>query len=95
MVVVGVGVGVVVVVEVGVGVVVGVEVGGNMTQNQFLLSYLKSGKGITTLQAHRLGICRLSERCRELEAKGHKLKRIPKKVAGRFGVARVVEYRIG
>ena len=68
-----------------------------MTQNDFLIRYLNSHKGITTLQAHRMGICRLSERCRELEAKGHKIKRTPKKVKTRYGngKVRVVEYRIG
>jgi len=39
------------------------------TQNQRLLAYLKKNrKGITTLEAFtELGICRLSERIRELE----------------------------
>lgn len=64
-----------------------------MTQNDWLLNYLKSGRTITTLQAHRFGICRLSERIRELE-KGHKIKRTPKQVRSRFGCGkvRVVEY---
>ena len=66
-----------------------------MTQLEYLIKHFRSGKSITTLQAHREGICRLSERCRELEAKGHKIKRTPKKVASRFGKVRVVEYRIG
>ena len=66
-----------------------------MTQLQFLINHFKSGKSITTLQAHREGICRLSERCRELEKKGHKIKRTPKKVASRFGKVRVIEYRAG
>ncbi len=68
-----------------------------MTQNEFLLRYLQSGKGITTLQAHRLGIMRLSERARELERNGHRIKREPKKVRTRYGngKVRVVEYRIG
>jgi hypothetical protein len=40
------------------------------TQNQRLLAYLRRHrKGITTMEAFlRLGICRLSERIRELEA---------------------------
>ena len=68
-----------------------------MTQNQFLLRHLKSGKGITTLQAHRYGICRLSERCRELEKAGHKIDRERKQVKTRYGTGKVrmVEYRIG
>jgi len=45
------------------------------TQNQRLLSYLKKNrKGITTMEAFsELGICRLSERIRELEAIGAEL----------------------
>jgi Helix-turn-helix domain len=68
-----------------------------MTQNSWLLRHLKSGHGITTLQAHRYGICRLSERCRELEKAGHKIKKTPKRVGTRYGngTVRVVEYRIG
>ena len=66
-----------------------------MTQNEYLLKHFRSGKSITTLQAHREGICRLSERCRELEAKGHKIKRTPKYAHTRYGKVRVVEYRIG
>lgn len=40
------------------------------TQNQALLAYLKKHKkGITTLEAmYILGICRLSERIREIES---------------------------
>jgi hypothetical protein len=43
------------------------------TQCQRLLSYLrKNRKGITTMEAFQhLGICRLSERIREIEAEGH------------------------
>jgi hypothetical protein len=68
-----------------------------MTQNQFLLRHLKSGKGITTLQAHRYGICRLSERCRELQDKGFRIDKEWKQVKTRYGngKVRVVEYRIG
>lgn len=42
------------------------------TQNQALLAYLKKHKkGITTLEAmQHLGICRLSERIREVERLG-------------------------
>lgn len=45
-----------------------------MTQNEFLLKHFKSGKTMTTLQAHREGICRLSERVRELQRAGHRIK---------------------
>lgn len=67
-----------------------------MTQNAWLLKHFKSGKTITTLQAHRFGICRLSERIRELE-KRHKINRTPKQVRSRFGrgKVRVVEYGMG
>jgi hypothetical protein len=72
-----------------------------MTQNEFLLKHLKSGKSITTLQAHQFGICRLSERIRELEKKGHKIAHNSKTVFSRFGTitgdqgkARVVEYKL-
>ena len=43
-----------------------------MTQNERLLNHLKAGKSITQLEAFNLlGICRLSERVRELESLGH------------------------
>ena len=43
------------------------------SQCQQLLSYLrKNRRGITTMEAMlELGICRLSERIREIEAEGH------------------------
>ena len=68
-----------------------------MTQNDWLLNYFKSGKTLTTLRAHQHGVCRLSERCREIEKKGHKIKRTPKQVRSRFGCGkvRVVEYGMG
>ncbi len=68
-----------------------------MTQNEFLLKHLQSGKGITTLQAHRYGITSLAKRICEIEKNGRKIKRIPKKVSTRYGngKVRVVEYRIG
>jgi Helix-turn-helix domain len=69
----------------------------DMTQNQFLLSHLKSGHGITTLQAHRYGITSLAKRLCEIQAMGHKIKKTPKRVGTRYGngTVRVVEYRIG
>ncbi len=68
-----------------------------MTQNEFLLRYLKRGQGITTLQAHRYGITSLASRICEIKKKGHKIRRIPKKVPTRYGNGKVmvVEYRIG
>ena len=65
-----------------------------MTQNEYLISTFKAGRKITTLQAHRKGICRLSERCRELEKAGHKIKRKPIQVKTRYGngKVRVMEY---
>jgi len=68
-----------------------------MTQNEFLLRHLQSGKGITTLQAHRLGITSLAKRICEIEKNGRKIERVPKKVRTRYGngKVRVVEYRIG
>ena len=46
-----------------------------MTQNEALVRYLKTHKtGITTFEAvTRLGICRLSERVRELKATGERI----------------------
>ena len=68
-----------------------------MTQNQFLIQHLKSGKGITTLEAHRLGVTSLAKRLCEIQALGHKIKKIPKKVKTRYGngTVRVIEYRMG
>ena len=45
-----------------------------MTQNEWLFQHFRKGKTITTLQAHREGICRLSERVRELQQAGHKIR---------------------
>ena len=43
-------------------------------QTDKILAHLKSRKTITTLQAMRsYGICRLSERVRELKAAGHQI----------------------
>lgn len=46
-----------------------------MTQNESLIKYLKTHKsGITTYEAvTRLGICRLSERVRELQSEGRRI----------------------
>jgi hypothetical protein len=45
-----------------------------MTQNDWLLLHFRKGKTITTLKAYREGICRLSERVRELQQAGHKIR---------------------
>lgn len=63
-----------------------------MTQLDFLINHFKSGKTITTLQAHRAGICRLSERCRELQKAGHRISKERVKVKSRFGKVVVVRY---
>jgi hypothetical protein len=68
-----------------------------MTQNSWLLHHLKSGHGITTLQAHRYGITSLSKRICELKDFGHNFTKTWKQVKTRYGngTVRVVEYRIG
>lgn len=64
-----------------------------MTQNEFLIRYLKSGKSITSLQAHRYGITSLSKRMCEIE-KSFYIVRSWKNVKTRYGSGktRVVEY---
>lgn len=44
-----------------------------MTQNQWLINHFKKGKTITTLQAHREGICSLSKRICELRELGYSI----------------------
>ena len=45
-----------------------------MSQTQILLALFRRGGSITTLEAmSQFGICRLSERCRELEARGYRI----------------------
>ena len=56
-----------------------------MTQNQWLLRHLTSGKSITTFAAHKAGICRLSERVRELSRQGHEIVKARKTIKTRFG----------
>ena len=62
-----------------------------MTQNARLLNFLETHpEGITQLEAfNTLGICRLSERCRELESLDYVLEHRPEKTSGG---ARVVRY---
>ncbi len=82
------------------------------TQNARLLQFLKTHKkGITTLEAfNKLGICRLSERCRELEGKDwrsldrdyygkglkrhYHIKRKRETIKGRHGIAHVIRYSL-
>ena len=68
-----------------------------MTQNEYLLKHFKSGKSITTLQAHREGITSLSKRICELQELGHEFDKKWKKVRTRYGngKVRVKEYRAG
>lgn len=58
-----------------------------MNQRQALLTYLKQHKGGITIWTamQDLGIARLSERIRELEADGHKFTRIKMRAIGRYG----------
>lgn len=58
-----------------------------------LLNYLeRHDSGITQLEAfNTLGICRLSERCRELEKRGFLIDHQPEKTSGG---ARVVRYKL-
>lgn len=64
-----------------------------MNQNDRILRHLKR-KSITQLEAfNQYGICRLSERVRELEASGYKIERCRVEVPNRFGQkCRVVRY---
>lgn len=67
-----------------------------MTQKARLLGYLQSHpEGITTLVAFgTMGICRLSERVRELEALDYVIQHTPIEVLTRNGVAHVMSYRL-
>lgn len=57
-----------------------------MSQNSKLLTFLQSGRGITQLEAfNTLGICRLSERIRDLEALGWVINHESVKVLNRDG----------
>jgi hypothetical protein len=73
-----------------------------MTQNEFLLKHLRSGKSITSLQAHKLGITSLAKRICEIEStnqnwkRKNQIKKIWKTVKTRYGKGktRVIEYSI-
>jgi len=63
-----------------------------MTQNARLLNYLESNGGITQLESFStLGICRLSERVRELERLGFVIEHTPEMTPGG---ARVMRYSL-
>lgn len=64
-----------------------------MKQNARLVAYLESHRaGITQLEAfNTLGICRLSERIREIEAQDYLIDHEPEKTPGG---ARVIRYRL-
>ena len=62
------------------------------TQNAKLLNYLESHDGITQLESfNALGICRLSERIRELERHDILIEHEPEKTTAG---ARVMRYRL-
>lgn len=48
-----------------------------MTQNERILNHLKTGKGITSIQAvSRWGVTRLSARIFEIREMGHRINRV-------------------
>ena len=62
-----------------------------MTQNAKLLNWLESHDGISTFEATlNLGICRLSERVRELERVGCDIDHDPETTNGH----RIIRYRL-
>ena len=63
------------------------------SQNERLLAYLAAGNPLTTLVAfQRFKVCRLSERVRELKARGHKIRTIM--VCMKGSDRRMAEYRL-
>lgn len=66
-----------------------------MNQNARLLNWLESHDGVTQLDAfNALGICRLSERIRELERLGYIIEHRMIEVPSRNGSAHVMQYRL-
>lgn len=67
-----------------------------MTQNEKVLDYLKTHKGITTLDAFRdLGVARLASRICDLKRAGHVIYSDPIEVQNRDGeMVRVSFYRL-
>ena len=67
-----------------------------MTQLARLTQYLHENREVTQLEAfNKLGICRLSERARELQARGIRISKRRVTVPSRYGKATVTAYRIG
>ena len=66
-----------------------------MTQLARLLNHLEQRGPITQLDAFNdLGICRLSERVRELEARGYTIEHMMITVPTRTGTAHVMQYHL-
>jgi hypothetical protein len=64
-----------------------------MTQNDAILKHLRRHKTITTIEAFKNhGICRLSERVRELKAAGKRIGGHMVRVKTRYGVTSVMQY---
>lgn len=64
-----------------------------MTQTEAILKHLRKKKTITQLEAFTgLGVCRLSERIRELKREGHKIGGHMVRVPTRYGSANVKKY---
>ena len=66
-----------------------------MTQNAKLLNWLETKGPITQLTAfNALGVCRLSERIRELEQLGYTIEHTLVEAPSRDGTAHVMQYRL-
>jgi len=67
-----------------------------MSQTETLLALFERGGSITTLEAMRLPspICRLSERIRELERRGHRFDKETVRVNGRSYVRYSLAFRL-
>lgn len=66
-----------------------------MNQQTAIIKYLRRNRGITTWTAMEIGVARLSERIRELEAKGYKFQRERLRGEGRYGnPVHVTKYRM-
>jgi len=63
-------------------------------QMEDVYNLLKNNYRITQMMALEVGVMRLSERVRELEAIGFVIKHIPKFVHGRRGSVRVMSYQL-
>ena len=66
-----------------------------MSQNESILSALKSGQELTPADAlAQFGVFRLAARIDELRARGYSIQTTMRTVAGRHGPARVAVYRL-